>query len=333
MIGTTWADVAPGTATGLLIAYESFDYPEGSLNGQNNLDDGFKYAWATSTYAVDASSLNIPNYPLVPVGGAMSGSGGAVRTLKFAGLEHSADELIDFSQEQTRYLSMMMKRTPATWLEMILENASATDIIKFGLGSNNQFALRAPDAGLNVYGGDCSTSNAYFIVLKMVAHISADDEIFLQGYSSGDVISFEPTNWTATVSADLNDVLTRMDFTGKSGYVSTIDEIVIGTSWDVVAPLAAAPGAAVVAGLKPYAGNVWEVAVRIANPWLIDSYFPVSSENLVTGSWTNIAHSIDGNAPFIVTNLSYSTDSGSNNVIYVEADDAVRFFRIDAVEE
>lgn len=333
VIGTTWADVAPGSATGLLIAYESFDYPVGSLNGQNDLDDGFKYAWATGSYSVDASSLNMPNYPLMPVGGAMSGSGGAVRTLAFAGLERSADELIDFSLEQTRYLSMMMKRTPATWFEMILENASATDIIKFGLGSNNQFALRAPDAGLNVYGGDCSTSNAYFIVLKMVAHTSADDEIFLQGYSSGDVIGFEPTNWTATVSADLNDVLTRMDFSGKGGYVSTIDEIVIGTSWDVVAPLAAAPGAAIVDSLKPYAGNVWEVAVSIANPWLIDSYFPVSSENLVAGSWTNIAHSIDGNAPFIVTNLSYSTDSGSNNVIYVEADDAARFFRIDAVEE
>ena len=156
----------------VLMGYESFNYPVGSLNGQNDPADGFKYAWSTSGYTVDVNSLSMPNYPLTPAGGAMSGSGGAIRSLNFEGLGLDAAEMVDFSQDQTRYLSVMMKRTPATWIEMILKNSSFTEILKFGLGSNNQFALRDQTTSTSVYGGDCSTSNAYFVVLKIVSHAS-----------------------------------------------------------------------------------------------------------------------------------------------------------------
>ncbi len=313
----------------VLMGYESFNYPDGSLNGQNDPSDGFKFQWYTSTYSVDTNGLSMPNYPLAAEGGAMSGSGGAVRTLTFEGLGLDSVGLIDFSQEQTRYLSVMMKRTPATWIEMRLQNAAKEDVVKFGLASNDKFSARM--AGLNAYGGDCSTSNAYFIVLKIVAHSSADDQIFLKGYSGSDTVASEPTSWTVVNSTNLNDVLTRVDFTGKSGYVSMVDEIVVGTTWeDVAGNNTITPEAATIVSLEPYAAGVLEMVVDAPTPSLS---YPKGMDDLVAGSWTNVGHSIDGNAPFVVTNLDYSTDSGSNKVIYLEADKAVGFFKIDAVGE
>ncbi len=49
---------------------------------------------------------------------------------------------------------------------------------------------------------------------------------------------------------------------------------------------------------------------------------------LVGGSWTNVAHSTNGVAPFVVTNLDYSAVSGSNYTVYVEMDADQKFFKI-----
>jgi len=320
---------AVGTSKAALMGHESFSYPAGSLNGQNDPADGFRFSWYTSSYSVDTNGLDMPNYPLAAAGGAMSGSGGAARTLTFEGLGFDSEGLIDFSQEQTRYLSVMMKRTPATWIEMRLQNAAKADVVKFGLASNDKFSARM--AGLNAFGGDCSTSNTYFIVLKLVAHATADDEIYLKGYSISEEVFSEPTSWTVVNSTNLNDVLTRMDFTGKAGYVSLVDEIVVGTTWeDVAGSNTIVPEAATIVSLKPYVSGVLEMVVDAPTPSLSH---PKIIDDLAAGSWTNVGHSIDGNAPFVVTNLDYSTDSGSNKVIYLEAGEAAGFFKIDAIGE
>lgn len=313
----------------VLMGHESFNYPAGSLDGQNDDNDGFRFQWYTSTYSVDTNGLSMPNYPLTPVGGAMSGQAGAVRTLKFEGLGLDAEELIDFSQEQTRYLSVMMKRTPGTWIEMMLQNGSNEDVVKFGLSSIDKFSARM--AGSNAFGGDCSSSNAYFIVLKIVAHATADDEIFLQGYSGTDTVASEPTSWTVTNSTNINDVVAKMNFTGKASFVSMVDEIVIGTTWeDVAGNNTIVPEAATIISLEPYASGVLEMVVNAPTPSVS---YPKAINDLVGGSWTNVGHSIDGSVPFVITNLDYSVSSGSNSVIYVEAGEATRFFKIDAVGE
>ena len=59
-----------------------------------------------------------------------------------------------------------------------------------------------------------------------------------------------------------------------------------------------------------------------------NNYYPLATADLVVPSWTNVPHSKDGSAPFILTNLTYSTAEGTNDVIYVQADDAQGFFGI-----
>ena len=79
--------------------------------------------------------------------------------------------------------------------------------------------------------------------------------------------------------------------------------------------------------LKPIAGNVVEIVVNTTDTSVT---YPIAATNLVAGSFESVAHSSDGVAPFTVTNLSYSTVSGSNNVIYVDATDSAKFFSIGA---
>ena len=70
------------------------------------------------------------------------------------------------------------------------------------------------------------------------------------------------------------------------------------------------------------------VKIVVDTPSAVDRYWPEGVSDLVTGSWTNVAHSDDGANDFVITNLAYSTEEGTNKVIYVEADVAAEFFKI-----
>ena len=54
----------------------------------------------------------------------------------------------------------------------------------------------------------------------------------------------------------------------------------------------------------------------------------VKTDLVIASSWVNVPHSDNGFNAFVVTNLSYSTVSGSNEVIYVHSDDVSEFFRL-----
>ena len=58
------------------------------------------------------------------------------------------------------------------------------------------------------------------------------------------------------------------------------------------------------------------------------NYYPKHTSDLVDGTWSGAAHSIDGSFPFITTNLAYSTPEGSNEVIYVQVGDVAGFLGI-----
>ncbi|MCK4565520.1 MAG: hypothetical protein KAU94_12695 [Verrucomicrobia bacterium] len=65
-------------------------------------------------------------------------------------------------------------------------------------------------------------------------------------------------------------------------------------------------------------------------PSAANKYYPKATANLVIPDWDGVPHSDDGVNPFVTTNLSYSTadGTGTNEVIYVQADDAAKFFGI-----
>ena len=64
-------------------------------------------------------------------------------------------------------------------------------------------------------------------------------------------------------------------------------------------------------------------------PGSVDRFHPEATTNLMSGVWGGVAHSDDGVNPFVVTNLTYSTAEGTNEVIYVNAtNNAAEFFKI-----
>ncbi len=65
-------------------------------------------------------------------------------------------------------------------------------------------------------------------------------------------------------------------------------------------------------------------------PVTASRYAPQGRTDLNIGTWVDVPHSDDGTNPFVVTNLDYSTTdaTGTNEVIYVQSDDAEEFFRI-----
>ena len=77
--------------------------------------------------------------------------------------------------------------------------------------------------------------------------------------------------------------------------------------------------------LKSFANNIMQMVVNTTDP---TASYPKATSNLVNAVWTSVPHSDNGANAFVVTNLSYSTADGSNNVIYVQASDAVQFYGI-----
>ncbi len=90
--------------------------------------------------------------------------------------------------------------------------------------------------------------------------------------------------------------------------------------------LALPPDPAMIAGWSILPGNVMRLEVDTPN--LPSRYHSEASADLALGDWVAVAHSTNGLAPFIVTNLAYSAIDGANRVIYVQADDAASFFKI-----
>jgi len=66
----------------------------------------------------------------------------------------------------------------------------------------------------------------------------------------------------------------------------------------------------------------------VETPSAKERYYPEYRTDLTGGTWTNVAHSDNGVNSFSLTNLNYSTTDGSNTIIFVQANDALEFFRI-----
>ncbi len=79
--------------------------------------------------------------------------------------------------------------------------------------------------------------------------------------------------------------------------------------------------------IEPVSASVVKLLVRADYPELC---YPKSKTSLPVGTWDSVGHSTNGVAPFEVTNLTYSATSGSDFVIYVEATQNKKFFKIGA---
>ena len=132
------------------------------------------------------------------------------------------------------------------------------------------------------------------------------------------------TFYTGTSEAE-NHIMLGWFGDGDPGVTfASFDNLTVTTIADAAPPGPITP--ATIVGWSAFSTNVMRMVVDA--PDLATNYYPQTTTDLVNGTWSNVAHSIDGSDPFIVTNLSYSTAEGANEVIYVHADNAVAFFGI-----
>lgn len=331
-IGTTWEDVVPNTDPDDLIAYEAFDYEEGSLNGKGDSTDGWTGSWASSAnYNVVSNSLEMPNLPFNTVGGSIIGQNTANR--HYAG--------IDMSEDAVYYTSFIVQRSgwgaedgAGEYSLFYWRNTAYQRAGQAGINSAETFSAKIEGDSSESAAGDASGSDPYFLVAKIVAHASGADEIYLQAYSASDQIDLDEVNeWMIagemTGESDLfSNMITLWSGADddEDGYFeSAFDEIRIGRTWASVVPSEVAVPAVIVS-LSSVSTNVFEMTVASSNPEL--SYLKKTSD-LVGGSWTSVVHSIDGNEPFVETNLMYSATSNGNYVIYIKEDESAAFYKVE----
>lgn len=78
-----------------------------------------------------------------------------------------------------------------------------------------------------------------------------------------------------------------------------------------------------ITGMIPGEGNLVRITATALDP-----AYPESTTDLTSGLWGRIAHSTDGEAGFVVTNLNYAGQAGSDYVIYVQGEEDARYFRL-----
>lgn len=99
-----------------------------------------------------------------------------------------------------------------------------------------------------------------------------------------------------------------------------IDNVVIETAASAINPPASFMGIERAIGGK--------IKLTIGTAGDLSAYTLMGCTNLVDGNWLAVAHSDDGENPFVETNLTYSTAEGSNAVIYVESSKDNEFFSL-----
>lgn len=105
---------------------------------------------------------------------------------------------------------------------------------------------------------------------------------------------------------------------GTVGYIDNLSNVM-----PVIVPPESIP--ATILGFAPVSESVLKMTVDIAEPsW----GYVKSATNLTAGTFANVPHSIDGQAPFVATNLSYSAVEGDYRVVYLQANDSQQFYRI-----
>ena len=233
------------------------------------------------------------------------------------------------------------------------ENWRLSSSLEYALSVSNYFSFTlTPDAGKQVsydnlaarFAVNCSGStDVKFHLLSSQTGFSTNS--VLDSFNVVDSV----TNYTPTIYAHTFDLGSSglTNITGATEfriYVTSANgnRIGIGHTWSAADPddlvVSGTIGDAPIPDILPpdiigwtqVSNNVMKLVVNA--PSSANLYFPENRTDLAIGSWTNVAHSDDGVNAFIITNLSYSTAEGTNEVIYVQSNDAQEFFRIKGVQ-
>lgn len=277
-------------------------------------------------------------------------SGGAARYGGNAdGLVRAVRRSLDtYAGSDTYYISMLMRA------EVVETNGAAfggfnsgTDAfiadgygIFFGFVGNGTgmdlVARQRENLGGGVYGltntvlAAAAVDTTYHMVAKIDVNANGSEEAVTIWVNPTSMLD-TPIATRAAYSMNNTTAISVMSVSAQTftGGVS-FDEMRMATSWDdVVAPEPVPESGSVeLLSIAPVSDSVMELVVDSDNPSV---FYPETATELTANTaWSSVGHSTNGAAPFEVTNLSYSVDMGSNYVIYVEADQNQKFFRINS---
>jgi hypothetical protein len=224
-------------------------YNHSVLNGKDSATDvGFSGAWSDPQNEIslatppDAGSLSFPS-PVwfEPLGKRVreGGGGDAQRTL-------APSAALDMSADQTRYVSFLARRFGsggADWFGVNLEDATGTQVVGFGAGSDDLFRIVDATTALGQASFSVTDDTTYFFVGRINANTgSTPDQFALNIYSPTDFVHVGPPGlWDVTGSTILNGVLDRLIIEMGTGDWE-VDEIRIGDTWESVTGLTPEPG-------------------------------------------------------------------------------------------
>lgn len=244
---------------------------------------------------------------------------------------------VDTNQTATLTLtgsSAFLKATAVTYINRSSTSSTAADglsaridvlngavfrsnVLRMGSGSDNSIEI---NVGAN---SDFQVWNTFASTLDILDWGSGDHQMNLLG--AGATFSMTgPGDQSALIQSwiDVGYITRDTETTGGFEFLFEPDRNL--TTLTAIDPPAEPPTFLSVSSLSD---NVLEITVDLPGPSSL--YSLLSATNLTDGVWVNVPHSDDGINPFITTNLSYSTVVGSTtNTIYVQADDATRFFGI-----
>ena len=148
--------------------------------------------------------------------------------------------------------------------------------------------------------------------------------------SDGDYIGFGWVTRSVTAVAPVGTTQVRMQMT--SHLLGGADSALWGDNASLVFLGAHPMLPATILSWTAVSNGVMKMVVDA--PGITSLYRPKATTDLLAGTWANVPHSDDGVNPFVVTNLGYSTTdaTGTNEVIYVNATEATKFFGIGGSE-
>jgi len=220
-----------------LLAYESFDYAPGTLNGKGPGDLGFSGTWSggLASYTVQSGNLAYPAGSNLPTNGNMATLTGGAGTI-----QQNMSTSIDFSANGTYYASFLVRKNANLdvgneFLWVSLNNAGdASYKAAFGLGSTESMLLGDATAGFsltatNYYG----INETYLYLAKIVTNSGATpDQYFAKmiSASSGTVPLTEPV-WDLTHAAVVNGIANRFELNIGSLSNYTVDAFRLSTNY------------------------------------------------------------------------------------------------------
>ena len=137
-----------------------------------------------------------------------------------------------------------------------------------------------------------------------------------------------PTQGVLTGTAPNLIYTPATDFEGYDSFTFTVNDGELNSNPATVNITANAAPGRIVGGVAILSNHVMKLEISAASP----SDYPASTTNLVGGIWVRIPHSDDGEIPFIVTNLNYSSTDGTNQFIYLQSTNRTGFVRMQSVD-